>query len=268
MMWEIGCMIWRIGDILDFDAQLDWIRNAGFEAVSFHASPGSPGKWQGVDPAVTDKKARRRLRDRLSAFSMCEIHAPFRYALGSDGLPNVVDQLRPIIEFAGDMGASILTIHGNPPASPQARDYEPWQDALERLDAMASEVGVVIGLELMRGFEGLNAPRRAHIGVTLDVGHMYLNEGAGYVPYHTIGGLVRSLGDVLVHLHVHDYDGTYDHIEVGTGRVDFDDVLCSLSAIEYKGSLCLELNPDRVSPEGIRRSADFLRTKIRALHSL
>ena len=184
-------MIWRIGDILDFDAQLDWICDAGFEAVSFHASPGDPGKWRGVDPA-----------------------------------------------------------------------------ALERLNEMADKAGVVIGLELMRGFEGLNAPRRDHIGVTLDVGHMYLNEGAGYLPYHTIGGLVRSLSDVLVHLHVHDYDGTYDHIEVGTGCVDFDEVLRSLSEMDYKGTLCLELNPDRVSPEGIRRSADFLRTKIGALRSL
>ena len=268
MTWKISCMMWRIGDILDFDAQLDGIYRAGFEAVSFHASPGNPGKWRGVDPAATDKKARRRLRDQLSAFSMCEIHAPFSYALGSDGPPNVVDLLRPVIEFAGDVGASILTVHGDPPAGPESSDYKPWHDALERLNEMAEKNGVVIGLELMRGFEGLSAPRRFHIGVTLDVGHMYLDEGAGYLPYQTIGGLIRSLGDVLVHLHVHDYDGTYDHIEAGTGRVDFDEVLRSLSEMDYKGTLCLELNPDRVSPEGIRRSADFLRTKIGALRSL
>ncbi len=265
MTWKISCMMWRIGDILDFDAQLDWICDAGFEAVSFHASPGNPGKWRGVDPAATNKKVRRRLRDRLSAFSMCEIHAPFSHVLGSDGPPKVVELFRPIIEFAGDVGASILTVHGNPPVGPEVSDYEAWQSTLERLNEMAEKNGVVIGLELMRGFEGLSAPRRDHIGITLDVGHMYLDEGAGYLPYHTIGGLIRSLSDVLVHLHVHDYDGTYDHIEIGTGRVDFDEVLRSLSAIAYEGTLCLELNPDRVSPEGIRRSADFLRRKAQSL---
>ena len=255
-MWQIGFMVWRIGDILDFDAQLDWVRDAGFDAVSFHASPGSPGQWRGVEPSATDREERRRLRDRLSAFSMCEIHAPFRCALGPDGPPDVLDQLCPIIEFAGEVGASVVTVHG---------DAELWQEQLGRLDAMAGAAGVVVGLELMHGFEALNAPRRARVGVTLDIGHMYFNDGEGYRPHGTIGGLVRSLGDTLVHLHVHDYDGAHDHIEVGTGRVDFDDVLRGLSTIGYEGALCLELNPDRVSPEGIRRSAGSLRARAEEL---
>lgn len=266
-MWNIGFMAWRIGDILDIDAQIDWIRNAGFEAVSFHASPGSPGEWRGIDPSATGPVERRRLRERLSEFAMCEIHAPFSYTLTPDGSPAVVEQLEPIIEFAGDVGASILTIHGDPPAVTTASDSEPWQSTLDRLNTTAGNAGVTIGLELMRGFEWLKTPRRTNIGVTLDVGHMYFNEGAGYLPYETIGGLVRFLGDTLVHLHVHDYDGAYDHIEVGTGRIDFDDILRSLAAMKYEGTLCLELNPDRVSPEGIKRSMEWLRTCAKELNN-
>ena len=243
-MWNIGFMAWRIGDILDIDAQIDWIRNAGFEAVSFHASPGSPGEWQGIDPSATGPVERRRLRTRLSEFAMCEIHAPFSYTLTLDDSPAVVEKLEPIIEFAGDVGASILTIHGDPPAVTTTRDSEPWQSALDRLNTMAGDASVILGFELMRGFECLNTPRRTNIGVTLDVGHMYFNEGAGYLPYKTIGGLVRFLGDTLVHLHVHDYDGAYDHIEIGTGCIDFDDILRSIAAMKYEGTLCLELNPD------------------------
>ena len=82
-MWDIGVMLWRIGDILDFDAQLDWARNAGFEAIAFHASPGVPGQWRGVDPTTTNRDERRRLRDRLAEFSACEIHAPFAVVLRS-----------------------------------------------------------------------------------------------------------------------------------------------------------------------------------------
>jgi len=195
---------------------------------------------------------------------MCEVHAPFNYELLPDKLPSVLDQLAPIIRFAGEIGASILTIHGGPPT--EQGDVESWQRALDRLDAMAGEAGVIIGLELMRGFEALKTSRRANIGVTLDVGHMYLNKGAGYRPYGTIGGLVRALGDRLVHLHVHDYDGVHDHIEIGTGCVDFDDLLSSLASVRYKGVLCLELNPDLVSPEGIRRSMKRLRHGIEDLH--
>jgi len=256
-MWSIGFMIWRIGDVLDFDAQLDWVCDAGFEAVSFHASPGQSGQWRGVDPATTGREERGRLRERLSVFSMCEIHAPFHCMLGSNGPPDVLDQLRRVIEFARDVGALIVTVHGE-----LGDDSGLWQKQLDSLDGMARTVGVTVGLELMRDFECLDAPRREHVGVTLDIGHMYFNEGEGYRSCGTIGGLVRSLGDALVHLHVHDYDGTYDHIEVGTGRVDFDDVLRGLADIGYDGALCLELNPDRVSPEGLRRSADFLRARI------
>jgi sugar phosphate isomerase/epimerase len=262
-MWDIGFMAWRIGEILDLDAQIDWIRDSGFDAVSFHASSGFPGRWRGVDPSSTTPAERRLLRDKLSGFTICEVHAPFNCELIPDKLPFVLDQLAPIIRFAGEIGASILTIHGDPPST--EGDIESWQRALDRLDAMANESGVILGLELMSGFERLNAQRRANIGVTLDVGHMYLNEGAGYRPYGTIGGLVRALGEMIVHLHVHDYDGVHDHVEVGTGRVDFDDLLSGLASVGYKGALCLELNPDLVSPEGIRRSMGWLRCRMENL---
>ena len=77
---------------------------------------------------------------------------------------------------------------------------------------------------------------------------MYHHDGVGYRPYGSIEGLVEFLNEVLFHLHVHDYDGTNDHIEVGTGRIDFDGMLKGLGAIGYRGALCLELNPDRCPP--------------------
>jgi hypothetical protein len=62
---RLGFMVWRIGDILEFDRQVEWIANAGFESISFHASAGAPGKWRGVSPparphplSATYKRAR------------------------------------------------------------------------------------------------------------------------------------------------------------------------------------------------------------------
>jgi len=131
---------------------------------------------------------------------------------------------------------------------------------------MAGEAGVVIAIETLKDFEGfdwLESPQRAHLGVNLDVGHMYLDGGAAYRPYGTIGRLVRSLGETLVHMHVHDCGpGRFDHIEVGTGWVDYDDLLRSLDEIKYQGAMVLELNPDVVSPEGIRRSQRWLKNKM------
>jgi len=49
-VWDIYMMAWRIGEILDIDAQLEWIREAGFDGAGLHADPGEPGQWQGIDP--------------------------------------------------------------------------------------------------------------------------------------------------------------------------------------------------------------------------
>jgi hypothetical protein len=54
-------MLWRIGDVLDFDQQLAWTRAAGFDGVGFHASGGAPDQWQGIEPARCGAAERRRL---------------------------------------------------------------------------------------------------------------------------------------------------------------------------------------------------------------
>lgn len=259
--WDLGFMVWRIGDILDFDAQVEWIAQAGFEAISFHASAGTPGKWVGIDPAVTGPEARRRIKNLLARFSMREIHAPFACELERETPSEVVKSLEGTLRFAHDVGAAVVTVHADPPDPSRDEPVPRWHEVLDQLDAAAAKAGVHIGIEFMSRFEWLRKPRRAHIGATLDVGHMYLRDGAGYRPYGTIGGLVRFLDDTLIHLHVHDYNGAVDHIEIGTGRVDFDSTLRALTDMGYQGALCLELNPDRVSPDGIRRSADFLRKR-------
>jgi sugar phosphate isomerase/epimerase len=255
----VGFMVWRIGDVLDFDKQVEWVAQADFESISFHSSAGVPGKWRGVEPTATDARERQRIRRLLSRFVGHEIHAPFDAVLRPETPEPVLKRLEEVLAFAGDVGASILTVHVEAPRKESPDTL--WQKALDRLDAATAKAGVRIGLEFNNGFEWLRKPRRERIGATLDIGHMYHRDGAGYRPYGTIGGLVRFLDEVLFHLHVHDYDGKDDHIEVGTGRINFDDVLRNLNAIDYRGALCLELNPDRCPPDGIRRSAAFLRKR-------
>jgi len=158
----------------------------------------------------------------------------------------------------------VITVHVDPPpiglGATEAASAG-WQRGLDRLDKAAERAGVRIGLEFFAGFEWLRRPRREWIGATLDVGHMYFDRWPGYRPWGTIGGQIRYLGDRLFHLHLHDNTGTVDHIEIGTGKVDWGDTLRALVEIGYRGSMTLELNPDRVTPEAIRRSAEFLRKR-------
>lgn len=67
-----------------------------------------------------------------------------------------------------------------------------------------------------------------------------------------LGAMIRHLNNVLHHLHLHDVCGGLDLCEVGTGSISFQAIVTALHDISYPGTLCLELNPDRVSLEGIR----------------
>ena len=98
-------------------------------------------------------------------------------------------------------------------------------------------------LEATEGFDTVLRGGFRNVGITVDVGHLSFQSGAAYRPWGSLGGLIRHLGDAVVHVHVHDYDGERDHIRIGAGSIDFLDTLAALKAIGYDGALCLELAP-------------------------
>ena len=251
-------MLWRIGEILDFDEQLAWTRDAGFDGVGFHASPGVSGKWRGVEPSTCSLEERKRLRREIAAFSFAEIHAPFAITLTGETLVDDVAALSPILEFAGGLGVGIVTVHALLPDGDVG--LRGWPGPMEALNGQAIRTGTRIGLEITDGFDAVRNWSLSHIGFTLDVGHMVLPSGRPALrAAGGFGGLIRHIGDALFHLHLHDVDGDTDHIEIGTGTVPFDEILAALGDIGYPRGATLEMNPDRVSPEGIRRSAERIR---------
>lgn len=256
----IGMMAWRIGHLLDLQAQLAWIQAAGFDAVGFHAAAGVPGQWQGMDPAACRSAAdRARLRDRLRAFATIEIHAPFALTLRPTAPAAAVLGLEPVLEFAGSIGAAVVTLHAEPP--PTGTGDGDWGTALERLEGLASGHGLRVGLETSWNFAAITKLALPHVGVTLDVGHLYHHGRAPLVPFGTPGAVVRHIGRAgLAHLHLHDVRAGQDHVEVTTGEVDWASLFLAVQEIGYAGAFCLELNPDLVPPDGIRRSLAAVRT--------
>ena len=250
-------MVWRIGQRLALSDQLAWLDAQGFGAVSFHASAGVPGVWQGVDPLALDEHALRVLRSRLAPFARREIHAPFDAVLTPLSTDTALEALAPSLELAREVDASILTVHAIAPQGGQ--ETYAWCEALMRLDRAAAAAGVTVGLENLPREPWFRGPRLPHVGVTLDVGHLYSAQLAGYEAPCRLAETVGALGDALVHLHVHDHDGARDHLQVGTGRIDLADLLLGLTTIRYDGFVCLELDPERTSPQGILRSRDRLR---------
>ena len=258
-MWEFSGMVWRVGEILDIDAQIDWFAEAGFEAISLHGSAGKPGAWRGIDAQTTSVARRKQLRERLACFSGCELHAPYSAVPAPSDARRTVDALKPTIQLAHDVGASILTVHGIAPthgvSAEGEGDVHEWSRALECMDGLAGKAGLTVGLENLPGKLSFVGPRRSHVGVTLDVGHLHSTRLGGLEP-QSLGEVVRTLGEALVNLHLHDHDGTVDHLAPGTGQIDFEALFSALAEVKYGGPICLELDPDRVSPQEIRSSRE------------
>lgn len=253
-MPKIGNMLWRIGDILDFDRQLEWTREAGFGGAGFHASAGVAGTWCGVEPSSCDAPERERLRREIQQFAFAEIHAPFAIELRNENLAASAAALMPVFELANDVGVGLVTVHATLP--PTESDLAAWVAPMQELDALAARMGIRVALEIADGFDVVREWGLPNVGVTLDVGHMYLATNRTVLErYAGIGNLVRHIGTSLFHLHLHDVDGEIDHIEIGTGGVAFREIAVALRDISYPHGVMLEMNPDRVTPVGVGRSA-------------
>ncbi len=265
-MRKIGNMIWRVGELLDFDQQLAWNRDAGFDGVGFHASAGIPGEWCGIKPSACDAMERARLKREIGRFSFSEIHAPFAIELRTESLSSSIDALTPTLKLAEDVDVGLVTVHAQLPHSNADSDISRWLAPLQELNGKAARAQTTVALEIVDGFDAVKNWQLPQVGITLDVGHMYLCANRHVLDrFHGIGCLIRRLGPALFHLHMHDVDadGNLDHIGIGTGIVEFDEIASALRDIGYHHNMTLELNPNRVSPEGIRRSLEHLREYFR-----
>jgi sugar phosphate isomerase/epimerase len=256
-MNPISMMAWRIGNLLDMAEQVQWTQSHGFTGISLHASAGTPGQWQGLDPATCLPSDRADWRKRLSAFAAREIHAPFAAAITGRDDDAALLALDETLAFAHDLDADIVTIHAEVPTDPPLR--QAWRKSTRQLAALARQHHVQVGLEVTSGFDEILDLDEPHLGVTLDVGHMYHRDAAPLAAFAgDIGRVVRLLGEKLVHLHIHDIVGATDHVAPGTGQVDWQRLFAALRETAYQGMFCLELNPDRVTPDGIQASREWL----------
>jgi sugar phosphate isomerase/epimerase len=242
----IGCMMWRIGEVVDLFAQLRWLRERRFDAVAFWTCAGQPGVWQGFDFGSATHDGVPRLQSALAGFQAVDLHADVPLADEP-----TLRRLRHIITFGAELGARTVTVH------PEA-DAAWLREALLSLDEAAERADLRVGLELTRHYDLAMCSATPRVGLTLDVGHVSFEGGAGYREFGSLAGLIEHMGDRLFHVHAHDYDGALDHLPLGAGHLDFDAIASALKRVGYSGVVCLELNPDRATPEQLLASRDRL----------
>ncbi|OIJ28349.1 sugar phosphate isomerase/epimerase family protein [Nocardioides luteus] len=184
-----------------------------------------------------------------------------------------VDYLHRAVEVAADLGAEAVSFWSGslPDGVAEDRAWGRLCDGVWRILDLAQRRGVVCAVEPEPGhfIDTLDAVlelrRRlddpALLRVTLDLGHVVCNEPRG------MAETIRLAGPLLANVQVDDMvEGVHEHLELGTGEVDFAAALGTLVEIGYTGLAALELpRQSHAAPAVAERSLAFLRETLAAL---
>lgn len=178
-----------------------------------------------------------------------------------------LDFLRRAVEIAAALDAEAVSFWSG--ARPQ--DVGPevaWRRLVDGCAALletAEEHGVVLGFEPEPGhlvdrlgrFDDLVAAlgNSEQFGLTLDVGHCLC------VGEEPVADRIREKGERLVNVHIEDMRrGVHEHLDFGGGDVEFSPILETLSEIDYRGLISVELSRhSHAAHVMVPRAIEFLR---------
>jgi L-ribulose-5-phosphate 3-epimerase len=256
------------------DDALAIIADLGYEGVALtldhdHLDPYAP------DLAARTTALAARL-DRLGLGVVIETgarylldpwrkHAPT--LLDDDGRERRIDLLVRAVRVAADLGAEAVSFWSGirPPGVPGDLAWERLLTGCAEVVAVADTAGVPLGFEPEPGmfvedldtYERLLAALDAPpgFGLTLDIGHCRCLEP------DPVPDCVRRAGPRLVNVQIDDMRrGVHEHLEFGTGEIDFPPVLAALGEVGYRGLVAVELpRHSHAAPAVCRSSLEFLR---------
>jgi L-ribulose-5-phosphate 3-epimerase len=257
----------RLADALAVLADL------GYDGVALtldhdHLDPFAPELRRRV-AAVARELDRRRLAVVVETGARYVLD-PWRKhwpTLLGPGRERRVNLLRLAVRVAADLGAEAVSFWSGtrPDDAPEERAWDNLVAGCAAVVEEADLAGMRLGFEpepgmLVSDLDGYERLRRrlgnpALFGLTLDIGHCRCNED---VP---VPDCVRRAGPRLVNVQIDDMRrGVHEHLEFGTGEIDFPPVLAALREVGYRGLVAVELpRHSHAAPEVARRSLAFLR---------
>jgi len=173
-----------------------------------------------------------------------------------------LDFLRRAVAVGADLGAEAVSFWaGIGPPDGWDRLVEGCRTVVD----VAAAAGVPLGFEPEPGmlvadvadwqrlYADLGRPQG--FGITLDIGHCRCLEPL------PVPDCVLSVAEHLVNVQIDDMRrGVHDHLEFGTGEIDFPPVLAALTTAGYRGLVSVELpRHSHAAPAVAARSLDFLR---------
>ncbi|MGW0422814.1 sugar phosphate isomerase/epimerase family protein [Streptomyces sp. NPDC003015] len=237
------------------DDALMVLADLGYQGVALTLDP------RHLDPFADDLSGRvRRLAavlDRLGLAAVIEtggryVLDPWRkhqpVLMSDEGAGRRVDLLLRAVRIAAELGAEAVSLWSGIP-DPRTPERTVWDRLLSGCATVveaAERAGVPLGFEPEPGMfiDTLDAYdelcRRLGdpdaLGLTLDIGHCRCLEP------QPVADCVRRAAGRLVNVQIDDMRrGTHEHLEFGTGEIDFPPVLAALSDAGYRGLVSVEL---------------------------
>ena len=185
-----------------------------------------------------------------------------------DGDPALrLDFLTRAVRIGADLNAEAVSFWaGVSPDLPRTTVWNRLVAGCLSIVDVAAAAGVTLGFEPEPGMlvqnlddwfalrDALGAP--PCFGLTLDIGHCQCLESA------PVPDCVRRAGPYLVNVQIDDMvRGVHEHLEFGTGEIDFPPVLRALTDAGYAGLVAVELpRHSHAAPAVARESLAYLRT--------
>ncbi len=176
-----------------------------------------------------------------------------------------VERTRQGLDFAGEIGASCGVLHSGRNLIPFREAAMLATQALNESLAELTDPAVPVALEnlvlseadLVRDADQLrDLTTHNGFGNCLDFGHAQVEAVAkGMDVMTTIGNYLESMGNSLIHLHLHNNSGQDDeHRATNDGALDYEAILGRLEG--FSGTACLEIMGDE---SAVRASVKHMR---------
>ncbi len=171
-----------------------------------------------------------------------------------------LDYLRRAVRVGADLGAEAVSFW-----SGIGTGWDRLVDGCGQVVDSAAAAGVTLGFEPEPGMLVADIAdwRRLHadlgrppgFGITLDIGHCRCLEP------QPVPDCVLAVAEHLVNVQIDDMRrDVHEHLEFGTGEIDFPPVLAALTTAGYRGLVSVELpRHSHAAPAVAAQSLDFLR---------
>ncbi len=264
-----------------FDA-VKLVEEIGFRTIEVQNLMGrlepTPGSWPGFRWGETPGEDRERIVASLRPFEYVTVHLPYPESTPyiEAGAEKAVRALERELETAESVGARLAVLHPQPHGTDLYADWATAVERIRRWGSMAADRGFKLACEtgtpnsvpdLVRFVEEIG---HDNVGVTLDVGHqagfeeLAGIEKASYAAEESVRAyndlnikIVESLGEKLIHFHVHDIEPETwaEHKPLIHGFIDYPRLIGKLREIEYAGVLVFEIGGDADKMPGYLRDA-------------